>query len=562
MSGAARPGAGRPAPVRQGGACLQIHGGRLTASPAGTRRRVSSQRRTPAASTASEASGLMLAELPRSEYGLFEPKDWANCFQSQEAELDCEFVEVEGKLPLDLKGTLFRVCPGSMRIGKQKCDHWLDGDGYVLAFSFPGAGKEARLQTRYVATKERQAELEAGKVLYRNTFGTQPTGRINAGDITLKNPANTNVIYWGGKLLALWEAGCPYELDPRSLDTIGPTSLDGWVALGNCPSSTGSDELDKKLGFGSAHTAHPHVVPAPEGQRLVSWKWQSTVKIPGGTALNAQFREYDADWNILSSRDLSIPNSPMPPHDFATTKCASLGDAPMRMYVIPRDAPDRPHTEIKEEPLYYIHYANAFDDGDEVVLRGSAWGPEDVKKLAASPRNGILGSWDDLMEGNFTAPVTSFWEHRINRVTSAVQRRLLFKQSMDHPIINPSFSGRANRYAYFPSCVVPKPHEKSGPPQAWTRLDIETGESQQVYFGPRYFTEELVFVPREGSDKQESCGYLVGLVYSAERNRSGLVVLDASDFGSGPICTMWLNTHLPHGLHGSFTSEMVSAAST
>lgn len=59
--------------------------------------------------------------------------------------------------------------------------------------------------------------------------------------------------------------------------------------------------------------------------------------------------------------------------------------------------------EIKEEPLYYIHYANAFDDGDEVVLRGSAWGPEDVKKLAASPRNGILGSWDDLMEGNFTA---------------------------------------------------------------------------------------------------------------------------------------------------------------
>jgi carotenoid cleavage dioxygenase-like enzyme len=62
-----------------------------------------------------------------------------------------------------------------------------------------------------------------------------------------------------------------------------------------------------------------------------------------------------------------------------------------------------PHQEIETEALYYIHYANAFDDGEETVLRGSAWGPEGVAKLASNPRNGILGSWDDLMEGNFTA---------------------------------------------------------------------------------------------------------------------------------------------------------------
>lgn len=91
--------------------------------------------------------------------------------------------------------------------------------------------------------------------------------------------------------------------------------------------------------------------------------------------------------------------------------------------------------------------------------------------------------------GVLPQPVTSFWEHRINRVTGAVRRRVLSKQSMDHPIINPSFYGKANRFAYFPSCVVPQPHDNSGPPQAWTRLDIETGEAQQVYFGPSYFTE-------------------------------------------------------------------------
>lgn len=59
--------------------------------------------------------------------------------------------------------------------------------------------------------------------------------------------------------------------------------------------------------------------------------------------------------------------------------------------------------EIKEEPVYYIHYANAFDDGDVTVLRGSAWGPDTVKRLAENPGGGILGSWADILEGNFSA---------------------------------------------------------------------------------------------------------------------------------------------------------------
>ena len=45
-------------------------------------------------------------------------------------------------------------------------------------------------------------------MLYRNTFGTQPKRERplqNAFDLYLKNPANTNVVLWGDRLLALWE---------------------------------------------------------------------------------------------------------------------------------------------------------------------------------------------------------------------------------------------------------------------------------------------------------------------------------------------------------------------
>ncbi len=54
-----------------------------------------------------------------------------------------------------------------------------------------------------------QAELQAGKVLFRNAFATQRAGGLlyNAMDTYVKNTANTNVVCWGGRCLALFEVG-------------------------------------------------------------------------------------------------------------------------------------------------------------------------------------------------------------------------------------------------------------------------------------------------------------------------------------------------------------------
>ena len=66
--------------------------------------------------------------------------------------------------------------------------------------------------------REFQKEDAAEAIRYRNTFGTQRAGGAiaNAFDIRLKNPANTNVIEWGGRLLSLWEVGA-HRLSPLSM---------------------------------------------------------------------------------------------------------------------------------------------------------------------------------------------------------------------------------------------------------------------------------------------------------------------------------------------------------
>lgn len=79
-----------------------------------------------------------------------------------------------------------------------------------------------------------KSEVGQQKILFRGSFGTQKPGgaRSNAFDIFMKNAANTNVIHWRGRLLALFESAQPVAMDPYSLKTLGPDLLGGSVKAG------------------------------------------------------------------------------------------------------------------------------------------------------------------------------------------------------------------------------------------------------------------------------------------------------------------------------------------
>ncbi|KAB1988349.1 carotenoid oxygenase family protein, partial [Haemophilus parainfluenzae] len=85
-----------------------------------------------------------------------------------------------------------------------------DGDGLISRISFRRG--QAFYRSRYVRTAGYVAEHQVQKPLYRGVFGTQKPGGwlTNAFDLRLKNIANTHVIYWADKLLALWEAAEPH----------------------------------------------------------------------------------------------------------------------------------------------------------------------------------------------------------------------------------------------------------------------------------------------------------------------------------------------------------------
>ncbi len=126
--------------------------------------------------------------------------DWRRGFQSLWTEYDYWIDEIEGTIPPDLNGTLWRNGPGVLDRGGVRFGHPFDGDGMICRIAF-GNGR-AHFRNRFVRTNGWLHEQQAGKIVYRGVFGTEKPGGVvrNALDLRIKNIANTNIVYWGNTL--------------------------------------------------------------------------------------------------------------------------------------------------------------------------------------------------------------------------------------------------------------------------------------------------------------------------------------------------------------------------
>ncbi|MEM6503331.1 MAG: carotenoid oxygenase family protein [Cyanobacteria bacterium P01_C01_bin.89] len=196
---------------------------------------------------------------------------------------------VEGHLPEELAGTLYRNGPGQLVRNGVRTGHWFDGDGAVLAVRF-GDG-EATATYRYVDTEARREEERAGRWLYGN-YGMLPAGnwwqRMTEGR-SLKNAANTSVLALPDRLLALWEGGRSHRLDLDTLETLGLEDF------GELPGDR-------------SYSAHPKIDPK-------SGEIYNFGMVPGPVAKLWLYRG-DATGKLLKQNLLKLPRVSLT-HDFA-----------------------------------------------------------------------------------------------------------------------------------------------------------------------------------------------------------------------------------------------------
>src|SRR6266571_1859988 len=132
---------------------------------------------------------------------------------------------VEGKIPRELRGTLYRNGPGLFDRGGLRKRALFDGDGMVQAFRIHDQG--VRYQNRFVRTRKYQEESAAGRFIYPS-WSTQAPGGFWAnfwGADNVLSQAGVTVTLFNGRLYTLDEGSLPYALDPLTLETTGVSTL-------------------------------------------------------------------------------------------------------------------------------------------------------------------------------------------------------------------------------------------------------------------------------------------------------------------------------------------------
>jgi all-trans-8'-apo-beta-carotenal 15,15'-oxygenase len=513
------------------------------------------------------------------KYGAFIPteSDWLYTTAAGKACSSYECNNVEGVVPADLQGVLLRNGPGKFERGGRHYKHVLDGDGFVVSFRF---NKGHIVYTgRFVETEYFVKEEKACKILFRNVFGTQRDGGMlaNAFDMNLKNVANTNVIYWGGRLFALWEAGRPYELDPDTLATLDATNDGPFKDLGKSDSMRGvtvdeAGPIDNALNLGRVFTAHPHKI---DDDTLLAFK---AGKNPLRDKVKMDIIEYDSNWKEKSIVKYSLAGAAAAPHDIAYSddyycllqnacKLNSLPyllglKSPTHVMKIPMDRPTllhlvpRPHTKDKKAlvfkvPSYFtIHsVAKAYQIGNQVILYSNGWDLTDKRYFAKNAKSvPFLGSWGGTFPdyANGIVPPGVLFRTAVNVDTGLVESHepLIPGLVMEFPV----HDAVETSVVY---CTAAGTNTISMPLTGFAKVDTISGDVKYWWAEPKIFTGELTPVTKMNGEKGS---WLLGIIFDKLNERASLVILDSERFEDGPICRVHLPHPLPYQLHGSYSS--------
>jgi all-trans-8'-apo-beta-carotenal 15,15'-oxygenase len=463
-----------------------------------------------------------------------------------QTERDLVIERIDGQVPDELLGTFYRIGPGTLAIGGQPNGHWFDGDGMVCAFFLERGA--LRFRNRYVATPWYREEQRAGRRLFSAFANVAPTLRGHLRQP--KNPANTNVLLHGGDLLALYEAGRPFLLDPGSLETRGEASFGGTLP-----------------GY-ATFSAHPHRDPAtgalvsvglsfragPRGPYPVAEVWEidrAGARARRGPAV--PIRHADVIHSVgVTARHLvvllgpygldpwKLPGLLLGRHGIFDSVRWRPAD-PLVVHVADRDGRSPPR--LYELPAsFMIHVANAFEgDHGEVVV------------------DAILHPDPALVEA-IRLPLSD----PASRAGTLTRLRLepsgrvhvepLSDVPMEFPAIRPDHDGRPHRYVYAGRMETLDGH--CAPTSRLLKIDTAAGRTLEHDLGQDCLFGEPVLVPRSGA-RAEDDGWVLALGYDGRDHHSFLGILDARSWQE--LARLHLPFHVPMGLHAHFAPARTAA---
>ncbi len=483
-----------------------------------------------------EIVGTFLSTLPVNDDHPYRTGPWRP--QTAEWAAD-DLTAVEGEIPRDLDGIYLRNTENPLHPAL-KAYHPFDGDGMLHVVGFRDG--KAFYRNRFIRTDGFLAENQAGGPLWPGLAEPVALAHRNSGwgaRGLLKDSSSTDVVvHCGVALTSFYQCGDLYRIDPYTADTLGKETWNG------------------RFPFDWGVSAHPKV-DTRTGELLFF-----------NYSKNDPYMRYgvvDQHRDLVHYVDIPLPG-PRLPHDMAFTENYAIlndfplfwdpdllkrgahvarfhHDMPSRFGVLPRRGQTTDIRWFEAQPTFVLHFVNAYEDGDEIVLDGF---------FQSDPEPADTGTgtkWQRVFR--FLAldrMQARLYRWRLNMVTGAVKEDQQSESITEFGTINAEYTTGDYRYAY---AATGKP--------GWflfdgmVKHDVRGGREERYRFGDGVYGSEVAMAPRAGSTAEDD-GYLVTFTTDMTADASYCLVFDAARLTDGPVCKLQLPERISSGTHSTWVS--------
>ncbi len=434
---------------------------------------------------------------------------------------------VSGKAPTNLSGNFYRNGPAQLHYGFAHAEHWFDGDGMIHRMAFDGG--DVTHSAEFVQTNKRRIEQEHGKFMAPG-FGTHgdPDFPVRGPDDT--NAANTSVAMSGGELLALWEGGSAYRLDPETLETRGP--------------KTWRDDLK-----GMPFLAHPKREPdgtfwnlGVSGPRVAIYKIDAAGALEKFGMVNMGAAAYIHDWT-MTDRHLVILVQPwintrqIPPFIDGFEWRPQDG---LKILIVDKDDFTKQRWSQAPARAFY-HTGAAWEESDGTIRLDVA--------LYPTPTLGSGGGRDMIsglyQPGDYPAGDLSM----VVIPTKGDAQIIGTGVDGEFPQVDPRRHGLKRDLT-----VLPTGTARNRPGQTGLTLrDWKSGTNDSFTFGDSHMVEEILFVPKPGSSSERD-SWLIGTTLNIAEGATEVCLFDAAGVSDGPVAVWRADYTWPLGFHGTWSA--------
>lgn len=422
-----------------------------------------------------------------------------------------ENLAVTGTIPATLDGRYVRIGPNPFsRDGKGH--HWFVGDGMVHGVRLR-AGKAEWYRNRFIRSRTLQAQ-----------GGPEAAPGPRRG---LSDTVNTNVVAFGGKTLAMVEAGSYPAILSDELDTVGYSDFGG--------------------GLTGSFTAHPHEDP-------VTGEWHA-ICYDAANPNEIRHVALDKHGRVLRELPVAVAHGPSI-HDCALTpNYVIILDLPVtfsmkaliggykfpyrwnrahkaRVGLLRRDGDAGDITWHAVDPAYVFHVANSFEDEAGRVIVDCC-------------------AYDTMFDGEMDGPFgrsLGLERWTIDPGLPKVERATLDPRPQEFPRPDERRFGQPYRYAWSVA-LTPEGSQDFFAAAPLIRHDLETGHAVVRDLGAVAVPGEFVFVPRS-ADAAEGDGWVMGYVIDRPKRTTDLAILDATTLAD--VARVHIPHVVPPGFHGNW----------